>query len=159
MIKLEADNSISFAEQDMREIYDPIVSQYGFEYDEYLTKITHDISWSKLYEGEPCAEAVWPIMVITRSAGDFVDVPAEGSFFSTRLYWDPSLSNDSGLFIFSNPREWGDEHADEENDEVAQLIYHAQAAQKEVNQVLEECRKQLVTRLNEIRAELITKNS
>jgi hypothetical protein len=159
MIKLEADNSISFAEQDMREIYDPIVSQYGFEYDEYLTKITHDISWSKLYEGEPCAETVWPIMVITRSAGDFTDVPAEGSFFSTRLYWDPSLSNDGGLFIFSNPREWGDEHAGEENDEVAQLIYHAQAAQKEVNQVLEECRKQLVTRLNEIRAELITKNS
>lgn len=158
MIKLEADNSISFGSQDMREIYDPIISQYGFEFDENLTNQEGDLTWTKLFEGTKNEEDVWPVMVITRSAGDYVDVPDEGSFFSSRLLWDSNY-NGSGLFIYSNPREWGDEHADEENDGVAQLIYHAQAAQKEVNQVLEECRKQLVTRLNEIRTELITKNS
>lgn len=156
MIKLEADTNISFDTEDLKAIYEPIVTQYGFEYDEGLDYRKRGLTWSKLYEGEDGEEDVWPIMIITESSGDHPSIPDEGSFFSTRLYWDSCFTSAPGLIVHANPREWGDECADDDrNDGIAQLVYHAQAAQKEVNQVLEECRKQLVAKLTEIRNTLI----
>lgn len=156
MIKLEANNEISFDKEDLKAIYEPIVTQYGFEYDEGLDSHKRGLMWSKLYEGEDGAEDLWPIMIITESSGDHPSIPDEGSFFSTRLYWDSCFTSNPGLTVHANPREWGDEYADDDrNDGIAQLVHYALAAQKEVNEVLEECRKQLVAKLTEIRNTLI----
>jgi hypothetical protein len=140
MFKLDAEGNLSFNTKDLKEVYELIVTQFGFEYAPYLDINKKGLVWTKLYESDTGDVDLCPIMVI-READSYY---AEAAFFSTNLYWE-------GFSLYVNPNEFDDESGDE----VEVLTDIIKSAQKEVNEVLEECRQQLAAKFTEIKNNLI----
>jgi hypothetical protein len=149
MFKLDENDNLVFDAKDLKEVYEPIVSQYGFEYEAYIDQGKRGLVWTKLYEGDDGEEELWPTMVIRESYSDYVSSPEKATYFSTSLWWE--CCPDTGLMISANSKEWEDYNLNE----VELLVEYARKAKKEVNKVLEECRKQLVVKLAEIKDNLI----
>lgn len=150
MFKLDKNNDLIFNAKDLKEVYEPIITQFGFEYEPYLDKDKKGLVWTKLYEGHDHNMELWPTMVICEGCGDTCPASEEATYFSTRLWWE--LSSSEGLMIGVNSEEFDDDSGDEVED----LIIYTRLAQKKANDILEKCRQQLVTKLTEIKAKLIT---
>ena len=151
MFKLDKNNDLIFNTKDLKEVYEPIITQFGFEYEPYLDKDKKGLVWTKLYEGHDHNMKLWPTMVIREGYWDTCPAPEEATYFSTSLWWE--ISSSEGLMIGVNSEEFDDGSGDEVED----LIIYTQRAQKEVNDILEKCRQQLVTKLTEIKVKLIAK--
>ena len=149
MFKLDNNNDLIFRSKDLKEVYEPIVKQYGFVYEEELDRRKNGLVWTKLYTGTICNEGLLPVMVIRETDADPCPAPEEATYFSTSLWWEDFFN--PGFMVGTNPDEFGDGLGDEVED----LIICMQRAQKEVNEVLEKCRQELVSRLTEIKAKLI----
>lgn len=149
MFKLDNNNDLIFRAKDLKEVYEPIVKQYGFEYEEGLDLRKNGLVWTKLYTGTMCNECLLPVMVIRETAADPCPITEEATYFSTSLWWEDFVN--PGFMVGTNP----DEFEDGSGDETEDLIICIQRAQKEVNEVLEKCRQELVSKLTEIKAKLI----
>ncbi len=150
MFRLDEHNDLVFNAADLKEVYEPIITQYGFEYEAFLDRDKKGLVWTKLYEGDEYEMELLPTMVIRETCADICPAPEEATYFSTSLWWE--ISSAQGLMIFANPKEWGEDF--DELDEVELLAEYAREARKEVNEVLEQCRQQLKAKLIEIRAKL-----
>ncbi len=147
-MKLINYDGLEFSTQELKELYEPIITKYGFEYDKGLDRDGRGLVWTKLYESSGCYDDLWPLMVIRESDYDFYPGTEDANYFSTSLYWEDIGS--SGFQLGINPLEFDDDSGDE-----LELFYlTAKDAQKEANQVLEECRQQLAAKLIEIRDQL-----
>ena len=153
MFKLDERNGLIFKAKDLKEIYEPIIVQYGFAYEECLDRHKNGLVWTKLYTGTCCNENLLPVMVIKESGADPCPSPEEATYFSTCLWWE-DFSN-PGFMIGVNPDEFDDGSGDETED----LIICIQEAQKEVNEVLGESRRQLKEKLLKIQNKLIAEAS
>lgn len=149
MFKLSENNDLIFWPEDLKSVYDPIVAQYGFEHESYAHELEQGLVWTKLYHGSECQMELWPTMVICLGGWDICPSPEEATYFSTRLWWE--IASEKGLEIGANPNEF----EDGSGDEVEDLISYARNAQKEVNEILEKCRQQLIVKLAEIKEQLI----
>lgn len=151
MFELDAYKGLIFTAADLREIYEPIITKYGFEYDAGLDHDKRGLVWTKEYEGDEYCMALWPLMVIREtglsplSAEEF----NKAKFFSTSLWLEDLFS--PGFKVGADPTEF----EDGSGDEVEILIEYIKEAQKEVNEVLEKCRRQLAAKLTKIRNKLI----
>lgn len=151
MFRLDEYGGLIFEAADLKEIYEPIITTYGFEYEAYLDKDNKGLIWTKLYEGGKHHEYLWPTMVIRETFMDPIPNPEEAAFFSTSLWWEDDTWLNPGFMIGVNPEEYDDDSGDEIED----LIVYMKSAQKEVNEVLEKCRQQLCARLTEIKDKLL----
>jgi hypothetical protein len=151
MFELDSYNSLIFTAADLKEIYEPIITKYGFEYDKGLDRDKKGLVWTKVYEGDEYCMALWPLMVVRETDMSPLSDEEfnEAKFFSTSL-WLEDLGN-QGFMVGADPTEF----EDGSGDEVETLIEYMREAQKEVNKVLEECREQLVAELTKIRNKLI----
>ena len=149
MFKLDKNNDLIFKAKDLKEVYEPIITQFGFEYEAGLDTDKTGLVWTKYYTGTLCNEALLPVMVIRETGANPCTSPEEATYFSTSLWWEDFCN--PGFMIGTNP----DEFEDGSGDEVEDLIICIQKAQKEVNEVLEKCRQQLVSKLTELKAKLI----
>ncbi len=151
MFELDSYNGLIFTAADLKEIYEPIITKYGFEYDGGLDRDKKGLVWTKEYEGDMYCEALCPLMVIRET--DMSPLSEEefnkAKFFSTSL-WLEDLGS-QGFMVGANPTEF----EDGSGDEVETLIEYMREARKEVNEVLEECREQLAAELTKIRNKLI----
>ena len=152
MFRLASNGDLVFKAKDLKEVYEPIVRQFGFEYEEGLDKDKKGLVWSKLYVAESYNENLWPVMVIGESGASFIPSPENATYFSTSLWWEDFCN--SGFMIGVNP----DEFDDGSGDEVADFIDCIKSAQREVNEVLEKCRQQLVDKLTEVKKKLIAES-
>lgn len=151
MFKLDKNNDLIFKAKDLKEIYEPIITRFGFEYEAGLDTDKKGLVWTKYFTGTHCNENLLPVMVIRETNADPCPAPEEATYFSTGLWWEDFYN--SGFMIGTNP----DEFNDGSGDEVEDLIICMQSAKKEVNEVLEKCRQELVVKLTEIKANLIAK--
>ncbi len=149
MFKLHSTVGLVFNSEDLKEIYEPIVKQFGFEYDSYLDRDKRGLVWTKLYDEYTDNSELWPTMVIRESGADPCPSSEEATYFSTSLWWENTVG--PGFMIYANPNEF--EFGPSED--VEDLIYVMREAQKEVNEVLEKCRQQLAAKLKEIETNLI----
>jgi hypothetical protein len=149
MFKLDKDNSLVFNSKDLKEVYESIVKQFGFEPDPFLDTDSRGLTWSKLYEDSNIYPDLWPLMIIRATGADPCPSPEEATYFSTSLWWENTSK--SGFIIGVNPDEFDDESGDETED----LFDIIKDAQEEVNDVLEQCRLLLVGKLTEIKSKLI----
>lgn len=152
MFRLDENSDLIFSAADLKEIYEPIITQFGFEYEACLDRHKKGLIWTKLYEGDEGRDYLWPTMVIRETCMDPISSPEEATYFSTSLWWSLWSEEDPGFMLGVNP----DEFDDGSGDEIEDLIIYMRVAQREVNEVLEKCRQQLVIKLNEIKAKLIT---
>lgn len=151
MFKLSAHNSLIFTAADLKEIYEPIITKYGFEYDEGLDRDKRGLVWTKEYEGDEYYEDLCPLMVIRETGLSPLSEEEfnKAKFFSTSLWLEDLFS--PGFMVGADPTEF----EDGSGDEVEKLIEYMKEAQKEVNEVLEKCRRQLAAKLTKIRNKLI----
>ncbi len=149
MFKLDSNGGLIFKAEDLREVYEPIVAEFGFEYDEFLDRRKKGLVWSKCYESDYLSPDLWPLMIIRETGADICPSSREASYFSTSLWWGDSWGE--GLTLGVNPNEFED---DDSGDEIELFVKYARYAQKKVNDVLEKCRQKLVARLSEIEAKL-----
>jgi hypothetical protein len=154
MFELDSYNSLIFTAADLKEIYEPIITKYGFEYDKGLDRDKKGLVWTKVYEGDEYCMALWPLMVVRETDMSPLSDEEfnEAKFFSTSL-WLEDRGN-QGFMVGADPTEF----EDGSGDEVETLIEYMREAQKEVNKVLEECREQLAAELTKIRNKLIKEN-
>lgn len=152
MFELDSYNGLIFTAANLKEIYEPIITKYGFEYDGGLDRNKKGLVWTKVYEGDEYCMALWPLMVIRETDMDPLSEEDfnKAKFFSTSL-WLEDLGS-QGFMVGANPNEFED---DDSGDEVVTLIEYMKEAQKEVNEVLEKCRRQLAAKLTRIRNKLI----
>jgi hypothetical protein len=148
--------SLRFTAQELREIYEPIVSKHGFEYEACLDRHKTGLVWSKLYEGDRGLDYLWPSMVIRERHWDTCPSDIDATYFSTSLYWSEPIESDC-FTLEVNPKEFDVDYEDESELEVFCRI--AREAQEEANYILEECRKELIEKLAEIREKLIQESS
>ncbi len=151
MFKLGAHKDLIFTAADLKEIYEPIITKYGFEYDEGLDRRKKGLVWTKVYEGDMYCEDLYPLMVIRETGMDPLSAEEcnKAKFFSTSLWFEDLFG--PGFMVGANPNEF----EDGSGDEVETLIEYMREAQKEVNEVLEKCRRQLAAKLTKIRNKLI----
>lgn len=150
MFKLDSNGGLIFGAEDLREVYEPIVTEFGFIYDESLDRRKKGLVWSKCYESDYLSPDLWPLMIIRETGADICPSSREASYFSTSLWWGDCSGN--GLTLGVNPNEF---EYDDSGDEIDLFVEYARYAQKEVNDVLEKCRQKLATKLCEIEAKLI----
>ncbi len=148
MFEFSAHGGLIFTAADLKEIYEPIITKYGFEYDAGLDRDKKGLVWTKVYEGDMYYE---PLMVIRETGMDPLSEEElnKAKFFSTSL-WLEGLCNQD-FMVGADPTEF----EDGSGDEVEILIEYMKEAQKEVNEVLEKCRRQLAAKLTKIRNKLI----
>lgn len=149
MFKLDNSKVLTFTTEDLKEVYEPIITKYGFEYEAYLDKDKKGLIWTKLYKGEENLDNLWPTMVIREAHIDLYPSLEEATYFSTSLWWEDLFT--PGFMIGANRKEF----TDESGDEVEVLIELMEEAKREVNDILEKCRQQLAAKLLEIRDRLI----
>ena len=151
MFELDAYDGLIFKATDLKEVYEPIITKYGFEYDKGLDHDKKGLVWTKVYEGDEYCMALWPLMVIRETDMSPLSDEEfnEASLFSTSL-WLEDLCSQS-FMVGANPTEF----EDGSGDEVETLIEYMREGQKDVNEVLEKCRVQLVAELTKIRNKLI----
>jgi hypothetical protein len=152
MFKLDEYNNLIFRAEDLKEVYEPIVTQFGFEYDAFFDRDKRGLVWTKCYEGGDDCEHLWPTMII-RETGDsiFPDVE-EATYFSTSLYFEECFR--SGFTLDVDP----DEFDDDSGDETIVFFEIVNDAKEEVNDVLEKCRQLLTAKLISIRDKLIAES-
>jgi hypothetical protein len=151
MFKLDEHNGLIFRAEDLKEVYAPIVTQFGFEYDAFFDRDKKGLVWTKCYDGGDTYDYLWPTMIIRETRADPVPSPEEATYFSTSLYLEDTIMSKSGYTLYSNEKEFGDG----EDDEIELFIEHIRAAKEEVNEVLEQCRQQLACKLMDIQNNLI----
>ena len=151
MFELDSYNSLIFTAADLKEIYEPIITKYGFEYDGGLDRNKKGLVWTKIYEGDEYYEDLYPLMVIRETSMDPLSEEEfnKAKFFSTSLWLEDFSS--PGFMVGADPNEF----EDGSGDEIEKLIEYMTEAQKEVNEVLEKCRRQLAAKLTRIRNKLI----
>lgn len=151
MFELDSYNGLIFTAADLKEIYEPIITKYGFEYDGGLDRNKKGLIWTKVYEGDKYYEDLYPLMVIRETGMDPLSEEEfnKAKFFSTSL-WLEDFSG-PGFMVGADPNEF----EDGSGDEIEILIEYMKEAQKEVNEVLEKCRRQLAAKLTRIRNKLI----
>jgi hypothetical protein len=141
-MKLLANGGLEFTRQELKELFEPIIKNFGFEYEAFLDPDKRGLVWTKQFDW--AGDVTDPLMVIEESAADFVGVDYAADYFSSRLYWED-------LRLFANPEEFGEAYYD---DEVMSFIEGIREAQKEVNRVLIESRALLQAELFKIKAAL-----
>lgn len=151
MFEFRAHEGLIFTAADLKEIYEPIITKYGFEYDAGLDRDKKGLVWTKEYKGDEYYEDLYPLMVIRETGLSPLSEEEfnEAKFFSTSL-WLEDFCN-QGFMVGADPTEF----EDGSGDEVEKLIEYMKEAQKEVNEVLEKCRRQLAAKLTKIRNKLI----
>lgn len=153
MFELDKNNCLIFKAEDLKEVYEPIITQFGFEYDAGLDRNKKGMVWSKCYVADAYNVDLWPVMIIRESGNDMCPTLDAATYFSTSLYWDDFYTN--GFTLHVNPNEFDDGSGDE----VQTIIDYILAAQKEVNDILECCRQQLASTLTDIRNKLIVESN
>lgn len=154
MFKLDDSNGLIFRAEDLKKVYEPIVTQFGFAYDAFFDKDKKGLVWTKCYDGGDSYEYLWPTMIIRETYADPTPDPENATYFSTSLYWEDDLRSKSGYMLAVNKKEFGDW----EDDDVELFINHLIVAKKEVNEVLEKCQQQLAAKLISIRDKLIAES-
>ena len=142
---------IRFTSADLKEIYEPLITQFGFEYEECLDSRKKGMVWTKSYLDDGYLSVT---MIIREGWWDFCPSPEKATFFSSSLWLQKDVYNDHhdlpGCILYSNPDEWED-CCEDEVDIMLEAIPEARA---EVNDVLEKCRVALSQKLVQIRDDL-----
>lgn len=155
MFKLDESNGLIFRAEDLKEVYEPIVAQFGFEHDAFFDRHKNGLVWTKCYDGGDNYDYLWPTMIIRETDADPMPSPNNAAYFSTSLYWEDPIMTKSGYMLRADEKEFGDG----EDDEIELFTEHLRAAKEEVNEVLEKCRRQLADELNDIQSKLIIESS
>jgi hypothetical protein len=153
MFKLDESNGLIFRAEDLKEVYEPIVAQFGFEYSAGFDLHKNGLAWSKCYEADPYSENLWPLIVIRETGNDVFPDTAVAKYFSTDLYWEDCFK--SGFTLGINP----DEFDDGSGDETVVFFEIVNEAKKEANEILEKCRQQLAAKLLSIQDKLIAESN
>lgn len=139
---------IRFTSTDLKEVYEPLITQFGFEYEECLDSKKNGMVWTKSYLDDGYLSIT---MIIREGWWDFCPSPSNPTFFSSSLWLQKNVYHDQpGCILYSNPAEWED-CGEDEVDIILEAIPEARA---EVNEVLEKCRIALSKKLIQIRNEL-----
>lgn len=140
---------IRFTSADLKEVYEPLITQFGFEYEECLDPDKKGLVWTKSYFSDCYLNVV---MIIREGWWDFCPGPEKATFFSSSLWLQNDVHPDQpGCILYSNPSEW-EGYCEDEVDIMLEAIPKARA---EVNEVLEKCRVALSQKLVLIRDELL----
>jgi hypothetical protein len=154
VFKFDKNTGLTFRAKDLKEVYEPIVTQFGFEYDATLDRKKRGLVWSKCYVADAYAENLWPVMVIRETGNDIFPDSKEATYFSTSLYFEDWPSG--GFTIGVNPDEFEYDNSGDETEALFELITYAK---EEVNNVLECCRQQLAAKLTSIQDKLIAESN
>ncbi len=139
--------TFGFQHEDLKEVYEPLITQFGFEYEEYLDSKENGMVWTKSYLDD---EYLNITMIIREGWWDFCPSPEKATFFSSSLWIQNNVHDRPGCILYSNPSEW-EGYCEDEVDIILEAIPKARA---EVNKVLEKCRVALSQKLVQIRDEL-----
>lgn len=136
-----------FQHEDLKEVYEPLITQFGFEYEECLDSRKTGMVWTKSYLDD---EYLNITMIIREGWWDFCPSPEKATFFSSSLWIQNDVHDQPGCILYSNPSEW-EGYCEDEVDIILKAIPKART---EVNKVLEKCRVALSQKLVQIREEL-----
>jgi hypothetical protein len=137
-----------FQPEDLKEVYEPLITQFGFEYEECLDSDKKGLVWTKAYSS--CDDYLSVVMIIREGLWDFCPSPEKATFFSSSLWIQNDVHDQPGCILYSNPNEWEGYY----EDEVDILLEAIPNARAKVNEVLEKCRVALSQKLVQIRDEL-----
>lgn len=78
-MKLLANGGLEFTRQELKELFEPIIKNFGFEYEAFLDSDKRGLVWTKQFDW--AGDVTDPLMVIEESAADFVGVDYAADYF------------------------------------------------------------------------------